>query len=474
MTPRAERDIAPPRTLGLALLALCLAAPAARAEDGAGLGLRGAVPDERPLAPQAASSDRLAVRSFRAPGGRDDIGGVILSAIDSSPKLKAAEHDAKAADWGVWKEGAGFLPTVSLGAQATRGDLSTSSLMGLQPLQTNRTGSLTLNLPVLSGGQTYYAMKSAASLASAAALERRAVSSDVAVEATTAYLQYLLAEKTARIVSSTSARMKRLVTAMRMRRDAGFASDADVAQIVAEDASLTAQLADARTSASKARVQAESLAGRRVVFVDRLPALDRFLPTASEAAGARAEADNPRVIAAARSADAALYSSRATFGRLLPQVAVVGQVRRDFDALPLTKRDAWQLGAQLSVPLLDAGSFLEYRQKRETATASQLKADDAARQARVQTETLWRQHHGDAARLRAADERARALRRVADTFETMFEAGLAQLDSVLEKYRMLAQAEIDLEQTRMQRYSAACQVLALMGKFEVSMLGATR
>lgn len=472
------------RVASLALAAGLLAAPqAARAgEDAEPLRLRGSTHDEALPTTHAPPSRPTAAREDAAPywrGGATHPRGEHLrealeGALRTNPKLDAARHDAEAANWGVWKEGAGFLPTVSLGGRFTRGTLATTTQANLQPLQNKRVGTLTLNMPLLAGGQTVYAIKSAASLASAAALESRAVSSDVALETVTAYLQYLLAERTTTIVKATSMRMKRLVEAMRMRRDAGFASDADVAQIVAEDASLSQQLADARIGADKARIQAESLAGRPVVFRADLPSLEKHLPSGPDAAAAMAAGRNPRVAAASHNAQAALYSSRATFGRLLPRLDLVGQMQRDYDPAPLVKPDAWQVALQLSVPLMDAGSFLEYRQKRETATATQLRADDADRQARAQGESLMRQYRGEGARLKASSVRARSLLRVADTFDKMFEAGLAPLDTVLEKYRMLAQAQIDLEQTTMQRYLAACQLLALVGALETSMLVASR
>lgn len=219
-----------------------------------------------------------------------------------------------------------------------------------------------------------------------------------------------------------------------------------------------------------ARVQAESLSGRRVVFVAELPALEKYLPPDAEAAGSIAAAENPRAAAAYHTADAALYSSRATAGKLLPQVNLVGQVRHNFDPLATVNRTAWQVSLQLNAPIVDTPTFFDYLQRDQSATATHFKADDTVRQARAQAESLWRQYRGVGAQVRAADVRTRALRRVADTYEKMFEAGLAQLDAVLEKYRMLSIASINLEQLKMQRYGALCQLLALMGKFEPSML----
>lgn len=396
--------------------------------------------------------------------------GAIADAVVTSPKLRAAEMEAKAAETGIMRQMTGYLPVVSLGAGITRGNLSTATVPDFGA-QIRRTASLNLSMPVFSGGVTYYGVRSAQSHAQAARAEESATRSDLALEVAAAYLQYLLAERTTSLLATNTKRMTQLLTSVKARRTAGFASDADVLQVDAELAWVQQQLAEARTMAERARASAESLAGRKIRFVQRLPKLEGHLAGAEDGMAEGAARNNPRVNSARHASTAAEYASRAAFGKLLPQVDFTAKAERDYDHLPGTRPRNWQVGLQLTVPLLDAGSALDYRQRREAAMAVRFRADEAQRQTQEQTRGLWREYRGSAARLTAATRRAGSYAKIVDSNQQLFATGMITIDALLEKYRLWNAAEVQREQVAMQRYVTLCQLLAVAGKFDTAMLG---
>lgn len=118
-----------------------------------------------------------------------DIEALIADARTSRPDLKAAEARAQAAQANVDYTRASGLPTLSLGAgpswQDTGGITSNSSSVGL-----------TLTLPIFSGFNTTYQVRSAQARAEAASAQRDNVRLQVALDVWTAYQNLTTATQT--------------------------------------------------------------------------------------------------------------------------------------------------------------------------------------------------------------------------------------------------------------------------------------
>lgn len=412
----------------------------------------------------------ITLRAPPPPLADDSLRGTVEDAVQSSYRLRAAMLEAKAAETGILRQMAGFLPNVSASATSLRGDNGSVSPHDIG-IRTRNTGSVSLTLPLYSGGQTWYGVKSARASAYAARSEALAVRSDVALETVSAYFQYLLAERTVQILDGSAARLEGLLNSVGKRRGAGFASNADVEQVRADLLALRQQVIEARAGREKARAQVESLAGRKVAFRRHFPLLDHHFAARGDELAQIAGQNNPRVVAALHNANAAEFTSRATLGKYLPQLDLTSQFQRRFDSTPANQRDNWSVGFRLSVPLVDVGTIVEYQQRRELALAAQYRAADARRQTEMQARTLWQDVTSGRARLASAAGKSAARRNVVASWEKQYDMGLASLDSLLEKHRALSSAEIEEEQARVQRYFAMCQLLATAGTFEPAMLG---
>lgn len=400
----------------------------------------------------------------------DSLRGTIEDAVQSSYRLRAAMLEAKAAETGILRQMAGFLPTATASGTTLRGDNGSLSAHDIG-IRTRNTGAVSLSLPLYSGGQTWYGVKSARASASAARSEAMAVKSDVVLETVNAYFQYLLAERVVGILDGNARRLEGLLNSVGRRRSAGFASNADVEQVRGDLLALQQQIIESRVNREKARAQVETLAGRKVAFLRAFPRLEHHFSTHGEALAQQAGQQNPRVVAALHNASAAEYTSRATLGKYLPQLDLTSQAQRRFDSTPANQRDNWSIGFRLSVPLVDVGTIVEYQQRKELALAAQYRAADARRQTEMQARTQFQDVSGGKARLAAASGKSAARRNVVASWEKQYDMGLASLDSLLEKHRALSTAEIEEEQARVQRYFAMCQLLATAGMFEPAMLG---
>jgi outer membrane protein TolC len=402
--------------------------------------------------------------------------GSVDSALETSPLVKALDATARAADALVLKQKLDFLPTVTGSIGVTRRTLNDGEadlpLRRSDTLWTQRTAGLSLQWPVFNGFQNYFGLQSAISAANAAYLEAEATRGDVAFQTINAYLNFIAAERSVGLIRKNVEMLERLGRAVHARMLAGFASEADVFQVEADIAGLSQQLESMKAERDKARDTVSSMAGRPVQPRASFPALDRLLAQGEEALALKALRHNPRLRAARYNTDAARHSSRAAIGKFLPQVNMVGNYQYDFsERNPLEQdRNSWNLGVQLSVPLVRLSTMAEVRQSHEMATVAALRADEAVRLVALEIRNLWSDYQAGDARLRLARTRVAAQRRVATSWEEQYKLGLISLDNLLTRQRLLTSAEIDEQQAQMQRYALICRLLVSAGIFDPAML----
>lgn len=436
-------------------------------------------PQARPAREAHASFAGTQMRAgeWRREGDGSSLGlrGSVDSALGTSPLVKAVDAEARAADAGVLRQQLSFLPTVTGNVGQSRlyndtGELGSSRFS--PGLRTERYGGVSVQWPIFNGFQTYFGLRSAVSTSQAARLEAEATRNDVALQIVGAYLNFISADRSVGLIGKNVLMLERLSTAVRERMGAGFSSEADVFQVEADLAGLRQQLVSMQADRDKARETVSSMAGRPVKPKAAFPRLDRLLGGGQEMLVLQAAQQNPRLRAARHNSDAARHTSSAAVGRYLPQVSMIGSYLRNLaDKNPQNlDRDSWNVGVQMSVPLVNLATMADVRQSRELASAASYRADETQRQVELQIRSLWKDYTAGNVRLRLARTRAEAQRRVAVSWEEQFKLGLISLDSLLTRQRLLTTAEIEEQQADMQRYAVMCQLLVGAGVFSPGML----
>lgn len=400
---------------------------------------------------------------------RDDLRQTAEDALNNSNKLRAAEMDWQSARTGVLRQYATLLPTLSISGTIVRGDTG-SNVTGDEGVGLRKNGQAQLSLNLLNGGQTTNGIKATKASEMAARFGVKETRNEVTLATVQSYMNYVLAEDNLRVLEENNTRITSLLTTMEARRKSGFANESDVQQARAEVLAMRQQIADARALRERSRTEAESLAGRKITFQQRFPALERHFKAGKQALVQLASV-SPKVMNAQYEADTSYYTAKAVAGRYMPQLDLTGQYAQRFDTAPSTIRDTWGFGVRFSMPLVDVGSLLEYRQRRESALAAHFRAQDTKREAQTKTASLWEQYVGAEEHLKLAVEKSQARRKVVDSWQKQFEMGLVTIDLYLDKHRALAAAEMEETQARNQRTLLMSQILSTAGQLEPSMLG---
>lgn len=179
--------------------------------------------------------------------------------------------------------------------------------------------------------------------------------------------------------------------------------------------------------------------------------------------------NNPKLLAASHNADAADYTSKATFGKYLPQINLNSEYRKDFNHSPGENPNSWSIGVKLTMPLVDFSTVAEISESKSRAEAAYYRSLDTRRQIELQTNTLWQEHVSNNSRVKLAKSKALALKRVVRSRLAQFNQGLIAIDPVLEQKRLLALAEMAAIQIETEQFLATSQLLLSAGIFKASM-----
>jgi outer membrane protein, multidrug efflux system len=389
-----------------------------------------------------------------------DIASAARLARDNSNLIKAFEEDANAAEAGVRKEEMGFLPTVSntLAANYEKDDGA-----GRRP---NSYNELAFNWPLYTGGQRRHALNSAQATLEGAEARRDATEGRVVGEVVDAFLRYVFANRIVDLLKSSEAGANRVVTAINAQREGGFASAPEVQAAKIELTNVRAQLADAETNLSKARDDVTLLAGRPVRPTLDVHRIERALSAGRDALLKKAMASNPRIIAATKDYEAATEAARSKAGRALPQVAASGNYRYDLDDNYLNSREEWNIGARVTVPLLDLATKQDTKQSMHAANASYYRALETKRVVASEFTAQWGDYIGAIRELHQAEARIGEQQKLVQSSKSRFDEGDGSLNEYLRRLGELKAAQITMEQLRARHVSNMARLLLTVGEFD--------
>lgn len=396
--------------------------------------------------------------------------GTVEAAVWSNFGLRASLHDLHAAEMNVWREALRFTPIIA-------GELGgTNSAPSFEALNTGspgneRYGALKVSLPLFTGGERFFSVKSAQSTALSAGYSAAAAREAVVLDTVNAYLQHVYAAQATHLYSEDAQRLSDLLTAMKAQRASGFVSGADVAEVERELAGRRQLRVEAQAQAAKARDQVEGFAGHHVAIGSELPHLEQALAGGYDRLFARAMHYNSRIQVAAHAADASAYASQAAFGRYLPRLNLTGEMYHDYrSSTPAADRDRWSVGLKLSVPIVDLSTVADISIAKERASAERYRAMDTRRTVRIEFAAMWEDYRSSRASVYLVRERARAQAKVAAASLAKYRQGMTSMRDVLEDQRLLTGAELDLLQLQVRMNYAICQILLTADAFDTAML----
>ena len=461
----------------LVMVFLGLAPDAALSGERAAPSLRGAVleappdvhtkpalfPEHRPTL-KASFANRLprTVNSAEHPSG---LRGSVIAAINISPALRATRHDADATYQQVRRAQAAFLPTIT----ATGSAFSSHNLKGAEYTRPGRRAGLSVgvSMPLFTSGRNTFSLLSAEASSLAADNSYLATEQQVIYETIVAYLNVHLGRETERSIGRNVAAMERIVTGLRKRHRAGLAGGPDLALGQSELLLLLNEQAKARENRETAEISYKTLTGIAPPHQTVLPNANVFVPATQEEAIRMARASSPRGQAAAHEANAAKLTANAVQAGYMPQVNLVGRYGRDFyDRAGIADTESWQIGAELSVPLINADSAPAVKQSRHLANAAYYRALDIQRNIEKEIRTGWSTLKAERARVAILNRQVSALNVAVRGTTKEFKAGFRAISDVLQRRIDLARAEVQRTSAQVATAAAGAKIALTIGKID--------
>ena len=428
------------------------------------------LPDERPMPLQDATMrhgvDTVVTGSLSAEGAtlrsttsnphtghkwswesEPEIRGPLIAALDRSPALRAAVSDIDVAKARTFRAIAAFLPTVT---GSTTTVLYSSG-------QTNTiddnysTGSISVSMPLFTSGQNWNALKSAKASERAVRFSARAEASNVILDVLAAFIEADFAKVQATIAQGNLSTLRALQGSVAKRAKAGFASNADLADIDASLAAAERQLEAAKGALALAQDSLRLSTGKQGAAGSiNLKSLEAFFSKGKAGLIASARAGSNVIAAARERANAAEFQKRAAFGKYLPRVDLAGEYTKVLEQNSTGSIDPNRFSVQvkLRVPIVDFNVMADVKEARALAASAHYRAQDAEFEVEKRISADWESYTSKKRQLQIAAKEVAAANRSLTSRQRQFEAGLINADNVATQVQNAADARLAEAQLR--------------------------
>ena len=407
----------------------------------------------------------------------DDLREALVTAYGTNPILQGARAQQRAVDETVAIERADGLPGASASASHSE-VLKNSDSSGMGPDRVFN-GSVSLGVPVYSGGAVRNSVRAAKTRVEAGQADLRATESAVFSGVVAAYMDVMLNEAVVGLQRNQVRVLGTNLQATRDRYEIGDLTRTDVAQ---SQARLELARSDSRSAESNliaARERYIQFVGKAPVALQPPPPLPN-LPETADAALAVALDSNPDLIAARERSRAADFDINVAGSTRLPRVEVFtsgtytdyyGSLGTGPGVFDQSSKGA-TAGVRATIPLFQGGRPAALRRQAQARASATMEQEIA-----VERDVV--------AQVRAAYASWRASNDVITSTETAVSAAELSLEGVraensvgnrtileiLNAEQELLQARVRLATARRNAYVAGFALLAAMGKAEARDLG---
>jgi outer membrane protein len=316
----------------------------------------------------------------------------LVDAYNSNPQILAERANLRATDEAVPQALSGWRPTVtfsgSIGAEHVESKPPSVFVGGPIP----RVADLNITQPIYSGGHTVALTAQAEKTVEAERARNIAIEGTVFLSVIQAYLDVIRDQATLELSVNNEQVLRKQLEATSDQFRVGAVTRTDVALAGARLASATASRLQAEGNLQVSRANYERAVGHPP---ERLTAanLRPVLPATREDAVNIAALNNPNVVAAIFTEDAARDAIDATRAQLLPTLSLIGDVNRSVSTVVDNQTtSAASLTARVTVPLYEAGNvYSQTRQAVEVLGQRRGQTDDTRRAAVQGATQAWEQ-----------------------------------------------------------------------------------
>lgn len=425
-----------------------------------------------------AGAAALAFASALSPVGAasaETLPEALAAAWNGNPTLKSKRAQLRATDEGVAQARAGWLPSVTLNADAARGDYGNSTNSPPMPrhiLRTQRDYGATISQPLYSGGRTVSAQRQADDSVKAGRAVLAATESQVLLGAATAFLNVARDQKLVELAASNERVLEKQLAATADRFRVGDITGTDVRQAEARCAQAKADRISAEGALENSKAAFEGVVGRPPES-PKLPDGLVSVPASLGELRDLAQASNPNVVAAEWTAKAADEAVDQAFADLLPSLSASASYGRGLNGITEhSQTQTSQVMLTLTIPLYDGGlASSKTRAQKHTAAQRRLEVDQARMDAVQAAVQGWQALAAGTARAEAVKAQIRAGElALAGVREESLVGSRTVLDT-LNAEQELFNARSSLVSAERDRMVAALQIRAASGGLTAEAMG---
>lgn len=425
----------------------------------------------------------LACSAGSVPAWADDLRSALVSAYNTNPTLEVARAKQRANDENVPIQRAAGLPSASgTGAHTEILDAGSGSSSFTSPRR-QFSGSVTLNVPIYSGGSVHNSVQAAKTRVEAGKADLRSAEAQVFSQTVAAYMDVIQDEAIVGLNRNNVQVLQVNLQAAIHRYELGDLTRTDVAQSRSRWELARGQSRSAEANLVASRERYIQMVGHAPQVLQPPPPLPG-LPTTPEEATTLALENNPDLIAARGRSKAAGYDIEVAGAGRLPRVEVfTGGTYTDyygtlpnFSTVPGTANSQSSKGAtagvRISVPIFQAGRpAAQERQAQALAGATVGQEFEMERSIVAQVRSAY-------SSWQAANEIITSSQGAVDA-AVLSLAGVRAENSVgnrtildiLNAEQELLNAQVQLVTARRNAYVAGFSLLATMGRAEAKDLG---
>jgi outer membrane protein len=420
----------------------------------------------------------------------ETLADAIALAYQTNPTLQEQRANQRALDETYVQARTGLRPTVSANVQAvdrqtdfanpriadTNGDDIPDAV--IDSSRTNSSsGTLSVTQPLYTGGRVTSQISASRADVMQGREQLRQVESGVLLQVIQAYVDVRRDQERLRISQENVDVLQKQLDESNARFDVGEITRTDVAQSQARLAAARSGLASAQASLAISRANYAAIVGQNPGELAPEPSLASLLPGSVDEAFARAEANNPEVLASGYAERAARARVASALAQRRPTVSLRGDLgytgsEVNGNGNQFGDYDRAVTGSVVATMPIFTGGLTNslVRQASARDDAARIAIEGARRNSLQDVAQSWNQLLGARANLTANQEQVNASQIAFEGTRQEMQVGLRTTLDVLNAEQELRQAELALVTARHDEYVAAASVLAAMGDLEAGKL----
>lgn len=391
----------------------------------------------------------------------------LATAYAGNPELQADRARVRAVDEKVPQALSGWRPRVQLNGTSGYSRDHSSLRPSSEEYQSSnpRTVGVTLEQDLFSGFQTINKTRAAENTVKAARAQLSVTEQTVLQSVAEAYLNVVRDRAVVDLNVNNEQVLSRQLEATQDRFRVGELTRTDVSQSEARLAKATADRINAEAQLKASCANFERLVGLPAKGL-QYPDEPKGLPGSLEEAIEASQVEQPNVLAAEFSAEAAQNTVDATGGELMPAVKLQADQSKSYDqSFDGARTKGYRIMAVVNVPLYEGGgTWSRLREAKQTAGQRRLQVDDAKKKSRELAVRAWESLVASRAQIKSIQAQIDAASVALEGVQREAQVGSRTVLDVLDAEQELLNARVSLVSAQRNERVAAHSLLSAIGR----------